>query len=813
MKGAFGVMLVALGIFLAILGGYLLNAETVTTCQTDWQYVTDVSGAFTGDRSDMDVEYSPPSNVTGWSYKQGYNDGYISGVAFTENPRVNSYSAYRGTAVGFDTGTLTMTAAQTSGSVYRAGYTATIGSESADGTMQEGWGSANPEVVALLSIPGRPTVEGAFGVPLTEVMNLIPHQEIYSAVTFTADSPVSGYPAFAVVEKTVSTRSYTHGARTYYNVAVVSFDAVASATSAKVLVMESAVRIGERLYPASDVMLVWGNAQFAGQGTASATATFSMLYELASERIYVNPAFGVYATSGTVDVASVDVTSHPASRETTLTVSLSIGSGDLNYEGDINVFSTYNASTGQGSGGRLLASWRWICSDSPISVLAITPAGGSEQSFSIEGTVEITVTFFGRPPSPKVTFAVNGQDAGQIVAPIGQVAAWYATAARANNSAENRTATVTFTAEKENGDTEVAEGLGAHALDISYVTTTQTITPVSYNTAWWSNGYSNSSVTMAFQSSSSTAVYTDMTIHGPGGTASLLVIHSSNGWYVELEERGTSIGKWPAIEVEVSSSGATVRPLGSFTSFLDYVVIASPVRIDVPLPFQVIREIETDGDAAMPMLMVSTTTRISEGGLYLRDATLDLAEAFPGELAISLTIGSAAHTGDSITVSRGAASAVLPVDGDRIYVGEAWRPLNGIVFRWMSPSAPAVTAGGVTYSAGIYERGQMLAAGKVWAMVGGQAYEVIDSAEAFQMTLDGVWAPATGLYFGENEAAEKTELADFTKGEYRWDKNDFLIVVMAVCLLGGVAGAYLKRVTLVDWAVIGVAVSVIWLMF
>lgn len=811
MKGAFGIMLVALGIFLAILGGYLLNAETVTTCQTDWQYVTDVSGAFSGDRSDMDVEYSPPSNVTGWSYRQGYNDGYISGVAYTETSRVNPYSAYKGSSVGFDTGTLTMTATQTSGTAYRAGYTAAIGSESAEGNMQEGWGLANSEVVGLLSIPGRPTVEGAFGVPLSEVMDLIPNREVYSSVTFTADSPVSGYPAFAVIEKTVTTRSYTHGGTTYHNVVVIGFDAKASTASAKVLVMESAVRIGDKNYPVSDVMVVWGSSQFAGQGTASATATFSMIYELASERIYVNPAFGVYAASGSIDVASVSVTSHPASTESTLVISMANPRySNTGYEGNIHVFQTF--SNGQGSGGGQLASWRWIC-EGLNSVLAITPAGGSEQSFlTHDGTAEIAVAFEGHSATSTVTFTVNGQDAGSITSSVTAAAAWYATAARHGNS-QSPYATVSFTAEKENGDTETAEGLGTHALDMSYVTITQTITPTSYSTAWWSNGYSNSSVTLAFQSSSSSAVYTDMTIHGPGGTASLLVGHSSNGWYVELEEQSANVGKWPAIEVEVSSSGAVVRPLGSFTSFLDYSVISAPVRIDVQLPFQVIRDIETDGDPAMPMLVVSTTTRISEGGLYLRDATLDLADAFPEELAISLTIGSAAHTGDSITVSRGADSAVLPVDGDRIYVGEAWRPLNGIVFRWMSSSAPAVTAGGITYSAGIYERGQILAAGKVWAIADGQAFEVIDSADAFRMTLDGVWAPATGLYFGENEAAEKTELADFTKGEYRWDKNDFLIVMMAVCLLGGVAGAYLQRVTLADWAVIGVAVSVIWLMF
>lgn len=82
MKGMFGAMLIGLAIFVAILGGYLLNAEKVTTCETEWEYVTDVSGAFQGDKSDLDVPYNPPANVTGWSAiddPEG-NGGWISGV-------------------------------------------------------------------------------------------------------------------------------------------------------------------------------------------------------------------------------------------------------------------------------------------------------------------------------------------------------------------------------------------------------------------------------------------------------------------------------------------------------------------------------------------------------------------------------------------------------------------------------------------------------------------------------------------------------------------------------------------------------------
>lgn len=82
MKGILGLSLVSLGLVAAIFGGFLLNAETVTTCSTEWDYVTNVAGAFEGDKSDLHVDYDPSSNVTGWSTVAGFNDGLLSGVEY-----------------------------------------------------------------------------------------------------------------------------------------------------------------------------------------------------------------------------------------------------------------------------------------------------------------------------------------------------------------------------------------------------------------------------------------------------------------------------------------------------------------------------------------------------------------------------------------------------------------------------------------------------------------------------------------------------------------------------------------------------------
>lgn len=73
-------LVIPLSIMIAALGGYVLNAEDVETCETEWTYITDISGAFTGDKSDIITDYNPADNITGWSLSSGYNEHYMDGV-------------------------------------------------------------------------------------------------------------------------------------------------------------------------------------------------------------------------------------------------------------------------------------------------------------------------------------------------------------------------------------------------------------------------------------------------------------------------------------------------------------------------------------------------------------------------------------------------------------------------------------------------------------------------------------------------------------------------------------------------------------
>ena len=76
--------------------GYFANVEDVTTQRTDYNYVTDVAGAYDGQRGQLDIDYDPSANLTGWSTKQADNGLYLSGVETVYQGQANEYFVYKG---------------------------------------------------------------------------------------------------------------------------------------------------------------------------------------------------------------------------------------------------------------------------------------------------------------------------------------------------------------------------------------------------------------------------------------------------------------------------------------------------------------------------------------------------------------------------------------------------------------------------------------------------------------------------------------------------------------------------------------------
>lgn len=802
MKGIYGAMLISLGIFVAIMGGYLLNAETVPSCVTEWDYVTDISGAFQGDKSDMDVEYNPVSNVTGYSYLDEYNEGWISGVHFEYSDYTNAYPVYEDRQVANLSATVTSTGhdgRSTPGYSIASSLTIT-------GDQPEGFGFMIPQVVTVFVYGGQ-TAYGSFGVPLSKLLESCHGSDYAEIVLSVADS--GGYPCFAEASKTVSEGNWTYAGNTFTS-PMVTFTASAYASSVKAFPQVGTVEIGGKTVAVKDAYLVFGQAQFAGTGSYSDSVSVSMVATVQTDPKYIDPAAGVVPFIGTYTTTDAQVTDHPGSSSPTVSMAFSDTGGSVQIRGTLTFASTGGA-TGEAFAFVYLGAENG-------SILSLTIGGvQQDQSFS----------------SPGITLTATPQGSGVFALAVGQTS--FGTVTMANELASvtvqadigPRAALVT-TVTRDDGSAAVNSAPGTWTADLSYRTTQGTSTDHVVNGAYWRNNYDNTEVSIAFIGKDGVHQSNSVTTYGPAGEAIYFLSRSASGtWSVTAPGGGNNfvqIGKWPGIMVTFRADSASVYPISSFKDFTDFETVDAPVvlentrsnNIDNSQPKLITSfyvAANTDGKN-LRMSVARTLTHISQGGLYLQDGTFNLRSSFPTSDAVSMTIGSTAHLGDSITFSSGSSSVTLPVNADRtVTIGTRSYPLNGLTFRWYSSTGPSAEVAGSTYGPAIYHNGQTYAAGRIWAEVkGGDMLEVIQTTgDDWTMVLDGVWAPAVNLYDGHNEASSKTELMDFTHGIFRWDKSDFLIVLMGVVVAGGILGAYLKLCTTADWVVIGVAVAGIWL--
>ncbi len=822
MNGRLGLGLVALGIFIGVLGGFLLNAETVTTCSTEWTYVTDVGGAFVGDTSDLDEAYDPPANATGWSYLDQYNEGYISAVDFKTADRTNVWRIFTGSP-GTAQGTLDVTADDYAGNVLEPEATVSEpGGRTTTATMPAGFGLHNATAVTFY-VHGADSEAGAFGTSLQHLLDCISGYEDMGTVTLTVTSS-GGYPAFAKVSESSGVVVYRHGAA--YNVASATFTAVYADPVVKVYRAEGRAEIGGSSCPISDVVLVWGQAQWAGTGTYDADASVSYVGTLAAPAAYMDATKGIAPVEGNYVTEEVVFTHHEGSDEPSLKIDVpgTIGGRTVSL-GTSKAVVDIVWSDGSRQLSAVVAEYYvgTTASGASVSIDSGTPASVEEGP----GPLEIVVSI----ASGTLSVTVDGNPAGSsAISPPAPGLSISAFRLRMSGGEGTTLMDYEATATADDGSgQEHSYSSGGSSDDwtgsTAYDTYTSQSTTHYFSRAYWRNNYSNSSVTMVFA-----AVDGEMEQHldqayrnvlafkGTGGTLTREIsFDPSAGWSVS----SVPVGMWPAIELTVSDGKAVARPVQRFGTFSDYDVLDLPTVVysgnAVPETVQSIEAVRAaTGYENIRMAVTSTVTRIDNGGLFLQDASFSVQRSFPDADAVSIMLGSAARMGASITFASASAgtSASLPVDPDRamIYVGGGWQPFNGVTFRWLSSDYGSVSIEGRVFEAAIYSGGQQYEAGAIWAQLkNGKMLKVIDAGDDWTVTLDGVWAPATFLYEGKNVASKATELADWTHPQFQWSKNDFLIIMMGVSILGGLAGSYFRLVDLWDWAAIIGTVGCLWL--
>ena len=824
MKGMFGIGLVALGIFVAVMGGFLFNAETVTTCSTEWTYVTDVGGAFVGDTSDLDEAYDPPANATGWSYLDQFNEGRISAVDYKTTDRTNIWRVYTGSQ-GTSQGSIRVYTEDYQGNVSEPEATVMeLGGYASIRPMPEGFGYHNSEAVTFYA-HGSDTEAGAFGVTLQHILDCITGHEDMGTITLTVTSS-GGYPAFAKVSESIGVEVYRHNG-TPFNVAAATFSAVYADPVVKVFRAEGKAVIGNDACLISEVVLVWGQAQWSGTGSYEAEASVSYVGTLAAPTAYMDATKGIAPTEGIYVTEEVAFTHHDGSDEPSLKIDVPGTTGGRGSVGSSRAVVDIVWTDGSRQLSAVVAEY---VIETTGAVASVSIDNGEAVNISLDpeplefrvsissGTLSVTVNGEAAgssaisPPAPGLSVSafrlrMSGIDGGTLMD-------YEATATADDGSGQEHSYSSGGTSDDWTGST-------------AYDTYTAQTTNHPFSRAYWRNSYSNSSVTIVFA-----AVDGEMKQHldasyrnaiafrgtGGGPLTRTVSFDPSTGWSVE----SVPIGMWPAIELTVSDGKAVARPVQRFGTFTDYDVLDLPTVVysgtAVPETVQSIEAVKAaSGYENLRMAVTSTVTRIDNGGLFLQDASFSIQRSFPDADAVSIMLGSAARMGSSITFASASAgtSASLPVDPDKtlVYVGNAWQPFNGVTFRWLSTGYGSVTIEGTVYGAAIYSGGDSYEAGAIWAQLkNGRMYKVMDAGDDWTVTLDGVWAPATFLYEGQNVASSKTELSDWSHPTFQWSKNDFLIIMMAVSILGGLAGSYFRILDLYDWLAIFGTVACLWLL-
>ena len=627
--GAYGAICVILALTISILGGYLLNAESVVTCESEYTYVTDVAGAFKGSTGDIETAYNPAANITGWGGSSDFNNGYLQGVNYIE---------------------------------------------------------ASPNIYYVYGDGSGPPASTADTITVDVVT-------INNATRISASSTEKG--EFLESAPTRSIRVAEPGA-------------VAPAEQTRFM----------RIFSLKDVLDAYGASDYETM-TLSFTVSFPSSWP---GIIFQDDLKYHYKTA-----------SHPAY---------------YTWEGDAVESAIVYGSTG---------------------VVAI-----GESSYPLSTVEAACLT--------GLTISVSA---------------------------------ITTS-------------------DVSYVDPTYGIIPDKTVPAYWNNNNRNISVETVFAASDFTGEavshsYATIGIVGTEGSTTLIDLDQRNGaWTITLLEGDlddyaweivttSDLGTWPARSLTMSQGKIVARPVGSFSSFEAYDVINVPIVLDwdvadgEDIAYFVVLPNSNPTMTAMRMQVMSTIVRIVGGGLYIQDGSLNLDQAFPGTLAAKVIIGSSVHSGSSVTFSGDQSGTVqLSPTGRFVIDGEEY-PTGQVAFLWASPDQPATTISGRTYDAGVYWHDQKYAPGIVWMLAGDKMTALAEVGNDWTMTLDGVWAPAVNYYTGENAAAERTELADITKGQYQWDKGQFIIILMGASILMGLAGSYWGYTKPVDWVIIAAVAAGAWM--
>lgn len=801
--GKIGAVIVMIALIGSALGGFILNAEDVTSCATDMKYITDIAGAFSGDKGDIEVDYNPPENLTGYTvYNPTSSTDTTNSIHGINYKHTGANGYWMDTDDGNSTSdVLTFTNNKPAGSVQSGTATMHYGStDTPDATLTVGKDYALdvPEAKTQI-VTDSVTHTRVAAVSLADIIQNYPALNT-NKVILTANNSVNAYPGF--VANADIEISYVSSGTDRYSQALVTYENINSTVSFNP--RTGTTVMGGQTYATNDIMFVWGESNVT-------TAIVNMVIGSSGDTVYLDPVGGVQPTSvhQTASVV-VETTSYADS------VSIKIGAPMNQAAGGTALFTLDSETIG------VTYQIYNLHQDTVMVYVNNTPYAPFNDTAEEVG---INLTWDSSDPDNIEVQMYEGSAIRQTInitvalpTPQGESRSASATISGIGHPSDNVTATIT-----NNTVDRSTQLTGNGTLDMSMLETTyetQTI-EMDYTTTYWTNlkktsditQYSgNTKLSMLFKKPT-TADTDTFIVHLKSTTDIYIPITVTIGYDTAWTVNGTSYGNWPAIMIHfVVSDGKivlSVQPVNTFVNFTDYQTIDRlypTTTYDSITDARSIQymEFQNTNQDWMYHEIVDTTVLLVGGGLYIQNGVFNLKNSFPNDELSAFRLTASAHAGESMTIrpTSGVPYTMnVSSDGTAWIINDKEIRFADVWLYYVSSDIEPVTIGNTTYAGALYIDGQIYDKGHLYLKPGsGDMIDLGTSTNEWTISLNGTWAPATAYYTGSNQAETHTEFTDL--GVWQWDSSQFIIFFIGILAAGSIIARFKFDASYMDWIIV-----------
>ena len=657
--GQAGVIILILAIIVSTAGGFVANTTENTACATDFTYVTDVAGAFTGQNGNIEIEHDPVQNITGYSIYSPdsveFKNSTSSGIDYTLANSPNGYWIQERTGEP-ETQTLTISHNRSYNSSGAGQVTYNFGSgTSPTSPISEDWGWNNSEIRTVLFVDTitHTRVAGVTVYDLVKAYMTWKGINTFdtNAIRIYFNSSDNGYPGF-ITDQSFSTWRST-GAGGYYgwNIEVkysnILNDIVVNPTN-------GSVRINNVTYSWNKVYAVWGESN-----TTQAAMTMVLGGEVTTN--YINPLDGIMPISVTID----DPTQQ-GEEANAVYVGGSLYVPYMNTTANFEWQISYKESTTDSYKilHRVqilyLSSGEYYVLENDHSFIN----GSSHTAFTLnwdwdsENLSKISYwTGTGDMPS-----SPNRRD----VANIPNDGIYMLKSTFFNTTSAMNQLVVTFI---NKSATPVESGSQTGRSEYEFETVYNLPAEYTYTTTYWSNGVENTKLSMVIKKP---IVDTDnlmfaqyRLINDTFLTEPFRMGYSENHWiFYDESNNPIELGNWPGMMLTISIENGQhyyiLTPINSFTDFQTYTLVNREYTFTSSTTGSVLNPsyeslvnlkfMNTDQPYPRHEIM-NTIVLLDDGGLYLNNAWFSPGVSFPTDQIIEFRIMGSPHAGKSVTIT------------------------------------------------------------------------------------------------------------------------------------------------------------------